>query len=749
MDVPEDRLFLCFAASQNEPDYTGIFLTAGGQLNAAASPWDTDFSVSGSKETSVASLCNNKLTEIKVEIPKEMFTVQEKMDTSGNNVKMVVLPVSIRLNACTSRIGTAINGTIVSTVSGQGSEYLCQILKPGKTHSQMGLVYSSWAEHAASIGISEARVVMTGADGDTEQNVFFEAQSEQTTDALASAAKIVNAYVQTAWSIREQLVYTPSPALTKTVFKEVVGVDAQGYSLVHDIVTRGAPMALETLEQMFEACIKARLEYDDKNIEAYEQFINYTNKQSYYAACEGAHIVASATSLLVSYLVAYRVDGRNCASATGTSDFSAAESWLRQTTRSCIEANDCDGSALLAVGVLNAAMNMSKEQEAKHKHLACIKNTLCPHYSVGICIVGASAAEATSADGEHTAVAGHAIALAVPNLHLLRALEKASEMELGETKTCVVKEGAREGAAEARFRALFPSNVVGGMSDYDKKHLTSWKVARDISMFSSLEPLAIEGTTPASSVLYVPNAKERRDAENDVAKDDVALGKASPNAFRSLKRLHVGGSCSGSTHRFYRDMVEITFPRTFPLWKDEKLRELSLAATQYLFCRNQATKAITTVGATPKDLQMQEFMALPLVIGIGKTNAEILDYASVVAEKDVIPPRPPGPLVLNDYQKKCFEESCQHLDDLDAHFLALGFPESANEDDEKDAHCVHYVPAFSTLVHNPAATEHFCKTMKAIASHGICSNHLINGMAVDSDGIECGCFVSIAAYIPV
>ena len=157
--------------------------------------------------------------------------------------------------------------------------------------------------------------------------------------------------------------------------------------------------------------------------------------------------------------------------------FAPAESWLRQTARDHIEANDCDGSALLAVGVLTATTGITKEQEKEYKNLRAIRNVIYPHYSVGVSIVGASAAEATSADGAHTNVAGHAIALLMPNLHLLRALSRSAHLELAKTGVHVIDENRREQVANARFDAFFPKDVVEKLTEYDRNNLGSWEDA--------------------------------------------------------------------------------------------------------------------------------------------------------------------------------------------------------------------------------------------------------------------------------
>lgn len=726
------RVYLKFTASQNEPDFMGIFMEGGGQINAAATRWHTDFAATGSSEASVTELDRNELKEVTIEIPWDEWRTQEIF-----GVQAVALSAAMRINVSTSRIGAAINGTLVSSVSGQGSEYLKRILKHSG-HSQVGLVYSSWMAHAASIGISNTRIVRIMEDGsEQEQNVLFEGRQQEDIMKLASAAKIVNMYVQTGWAFRQHLVYPPSPMLTKTVFKETVGCDSQGYSLVHDIVERGAPMSLETLDSLFAAGIKTDCCHDKKD---YDSFMAATAQPGMMAAKE-ARTVASATSLVVNFLVAYRADGRNFVSATGA-DFAPAESWLRQVTRTPIEANDCDGSALLGVGLIRAALALTREEAAKHLHLAAVKNAVSTYYSIGVSVVGASAAEATSANGDHTTVAGHAIAILVPNIGILRGLESAASKKLGKTDQYVCSEDKREKVAEARFNALFPQEVRDGLGNASERgQLKDWKIARE-NFVDVFLPYAIEGTTPSSPVMYVQNSATRRNAEKDAKNDDAALAKASPNVFRSVKVLHVGGSKSGSTHRFYRDLVEVTFPRSHPLYQNKELRDLNSAASQYVLARPQPGEAIQTVGATPKDLVEEKYMVVPLV-SLDAKMAAILDHASDVAAKDVIPPRPAGPMRLNEFQTKSLEQSMTLINDL---------RDTINKGGEgvDGAHCVQYTVAFSTLVHNPKGVEHFCNLMKGLATDGCVDCVPIEGLAsAHGSGEDVGAFISINAYVPV
>jgi hypothetical protein len=727
--VVEGNVYLKFTCSQNEPDFLKIFIEGGGEVNAAATPWNTDFSMTGSTESTVVDLYRHHLKEVTIEIPRECW----RCDT----IDTISLPADMRINTCTNRIGASINGTLVLTVAGEGSEYMARILK-SSGHSQIGLVYSSWLAHAASIGISGTRIVRIMPGGlEKVQNVMFEKRSPGDTQMLSDAAIAVNAYVQSAWATRQNIVYEPCPMLTKTVFKEVVGCDAQGYSLVHDIVERGSPVSLHTLDSLFAAGLRTDCCHDKNN---YDAFMSATSVPGIMAAKE-ARTVASAASLVVNYLVAYRADGRNLVSATGA-DFAPAESWRRAQLRTPYDSEDCDGSALLGVGLIRAALNMTEEEELSHKHLKAVKNAISLYYQIGISIVGASASEATSADGEHTTVAGHAIAILMPSISILRGLDKANRKKIGNTDTCLcdTDEHAIE-VSNARFDAMFPAEVRKNLSnDAEKENLKDWETAKE-SYIDVFEPYAIEGTTPSSPVMYMKDSQNRRDAETAAHNDDIALSKASPNVFRSIKSLHVGGSKSGSTHRFYRDLVEVTFPRTFPLYKNARLRKLQCAATQYVMARNQSSDSIQYAGATPKDLVEENYMLAPLV-SLDEHTAVLLDHASEVAAKDVIPHRPHGPTVLNELQTKSLKQSMASLS-------KLGTDLNKSEPGVEDMHCVAYIAAFSTLVHNSKAVETFCNKIQKLAVCGYVDCVSIEGMAQGSDGSPAGEFVSINAYIPI
>lgn len=753
-EVP--KLFLRFAASQQEPDFLGLFLENGGSIGAAATTWQTDFSLTGSKESVFRKLKRNATEEVIIPIPEGTYTVEEK------TIKL--LP-SIRLNMSASRIGAAINGTLVSSIAGQGSEFLYYLIHGDGRHSQVGLVYSSWLQHSASVGMSGMQIFSDDVEsgGRTVYTVQFAAapDEEKTRAELIVAGNMVERYAEAAWKARQVIAYAPSPMLTKSVFKDPVGIAGKGYSLLHDIVQRDQAYSFETLDGLYKQAFKAVFADSGAGVdEKIAAFLADTVARGSTVAQKYGNAVAYATSLVVNYLVTYRSDGKNIVTVSGV-DFAGAESWLRQAARTPVDANDCDGSALEAIGLLHDICDQEKVADgemSKYKFLNGVRNTVDPYYQVCLAVVGATAAEATSA-GEHSTIAGHAIALMLPSLSILRAMEKAGSMTIGppSRKQRLVAKEDEEALASRRFEALFPPETVAKLPDEDQANLKTWSGTEEESvgarafMTGDIEALAIEGTTPASPTLYNGDSAGRAILTKYVKKQEKAMAKVSPNVMRSIKVLHVGGSSSGSTHRFYRDIVEITFPRNHALWSNDSLRIRSAAASQYVLCRHIVDDEdhIKEAGATPKDIQLEEYLLVPL-ISVSAPAAELLDSASIVAQSDVVAPRPRQAMRLTPLQEGTYNESIQHLVDLKEH---LDRQQDAEVEDGHDSATATYIVALSTLVHNPKGIAQFCTAIKRSAIGGTVTGmeggDKIKSLVAGASGEDIAHFVVVGVKMPV
>jgi hypothetical protein len=720
------RVVIRFDASVSSPDYTGVFMENGGQIDAMAVRWQSDLAVSGAKYSTVVTFPHTKTTKVELELPEDQFTIDGEY---------VVLATDIRLNQMTQRMVAAINGTIVHSLTGETSDHVYNVLNGG-AHYQMGVTYKTFEGFSATLAVSGVRIMTKENDGTYKRRPCrFEKNDAEVEKMLKAAATIAEEYAKMGWGMRQAVVYEPSPMLHKTVYSEIVGVKGRGYSLLHSIMDREAYMTLDTLNALYETAIGCDCCQDKVDIQAFK---SATDRPGLMAALE-ATTVGNATSLIVNVLMSYRADGRNIVLSTGAG-FAPVENWNASAPRSCLESNDCDGLALLAIALIRTAVNLSKEDLEKYEYLRYVRNAVFPHYHVALAVLGASAAEATSADETHSTIAGHAIAVLVPTMSFLRSLARTSGKGIGKGGPKYLESPELQNTVETlRFAAFFPSTTVDQLPASERELLANWNTAKH--EFKQLAMLAIEGTTPASSALYVPNPESRVKASKAAQLDKKVFQSAAPNVFRSVKRLHVG---SGQEHTFYSALVELTFGPDFPLWISGPIRAKESAATQYVLYDDIDSDEITKAGASPRDLVLERYGAFPLV-SVGSMVAHVLDFAAKKAKMDVMPPRVPGPLILDSFQCNSLELSMGHIQRLEG-MLAKKTAENKSTEGQ---HCVAYICAFNTLVHNPDGVKHFVDRLDSIATSGVVDKKVIPGMAQDETGREVGVFLHIDIYSPV
>ena len=717
-------LFIHFNVSESSPDYTGVFMENGGKMDAMAVAWQCDFAVSGSKNSTHVALKRNKTTAVELEIPPDMFS----MSSDG----VVLLPSDFRLNVMTQRIVASINGTLVHSLAGESSACLYHILDGG-AHFQMGLTYKTFKGNSSTLAVSGVLIKSTQVGTVVSHQCRFERESESVRASLATAAATSELYVKHGWDIRQAVVYKPSPALSKTVYSEIVGVDARGYNLLHSIMDRQAYMELETLDALFEAAIGCDLSYCKETIRLFTE----QTYQPGLGAAKHALTIANATNLIVNVLMSYRADGLSVVLPNGV-QFAPVENWNASVPRSCLESNDCDGLSLLAIALIRTAVGLKTQDLNTYPYLKSVRNVVFPHYQVALAVLGATAAEATSADDTHSTIAGHAIAVLVPTVSFLRALERTSGKSIGNLALGSIHFDTGSDVTNTRFSAFFPSDTLSQMPEDEQGLLSDWDSAKD--KFKELTMLSIEGTTPADSTLYLPEIAKRHEAMKKAALDRQIFELAAPNALRSLKRLYGGPS---GHHIFYSSLLELTFAPDFPLWTSDTLRESNNAATQFVLYNDIESPEITSAGASPMELVMEKYGAFPLV-SVGTHAALVLDAAARKAKMDVMPPRVPGPIVLDDYQCQSLNLSNQHIKDLSFHLKRV--TEELHEENVEGQHCVAYVCAFNTLVHNPHAVSQFCEKLKSIATQGVVDKTVIPGLACDTNGNDLGLFLIINIY---
>lgn len=365
-------------------------------------------------------------------------------------------------------------------------------------------------------------------------------------------------------------------------------------------------------------------------------------------------------------------------------------------------------------------------------------------------------------------MAGHAIMLMKPTIGSLRAMSKAMPKRVGSTDQLVCPLEKRRIVEEARFASVFPSAELESwkLPENEVRRLQTWHVASEDFY---LDPFGVDGTVPSSVVLNVRDPEKRAKIEADVRLDDRAFARTSPNVFRGIQIMHVGGKGShdhrrhegGSDHRFYLDVVEVTLPRTSPLYSNDVLRGLGVAASQWVLSRQSTSETIDAAGATPRDLVMEEYEMTP-VVSIDAESGRVMDTASRVAAHDVMPPRPAKPIRLNALQTSNLNRSLDAIGELSSSWRStaaaegttqkhanIGISAGAGWQKHANTHCVAYEVAYATLVHNPSAVKHFTDKMLALGTTGTVDRRLIEGLSDDEHGKEAGWYVSINAYVPI
>ena len=530
------KLRLEFDATQAEPALEAIFLAKGGTLAGAAARNETEFAVSGSQTATVTRLSDRYATTVSVPLPEGMAALSKEHAMTvdvDNRAKLLVTGL---------RDGAAINGTLVTTVAGQGAVYLPNLLRASSGNAVVPLTYANWPSHSSVIAASNVRVV---DEHGRRFSINFVEDAERDA-ALAQAESVVGKWAEAAWALRTAdggLKYKYSPTLTKSVAKQPVGINDTGFDLVHNVLEMRSPYSWETINSLLENAIQVDLEFVPEDLAT---FLGETKGPGLVAAGHG-RTIGAALSMIAASMVSYRADGRTRITPEG-SEAMAAESWLHRPPMP-IEGNDCDGSGILTQTIANTVARAPDDVLRKFEYVRAAKHVLTPYYSVGGAILGAAGASAETAaksDGGVQQLAGHFATLMVPTLSLLRGLERGGAATLGNGP--VLEAGKRADVAAARLEACFPPEVLAQLPDDERGALERWETAKLHA--TALQAYGVEGTTPASPILYATGTSAK-DSERVAALDTQAFARASPNVGRSIKILHVGGADPSNPHKFY------------------------------------------------------------------------------------------------------------------------------------------------------------------------------------------------------
>ena len=715
----DEQLKLRFFATRCEPNLAAPFFARGGQLGSAVARDETFFAVSGSV-FATGTMVNETASVVEIDLPPSLY----RRDLATGAVQ---LSTRSRLNVSACRVGAAINGTVTQTLSGQGTVPIYELFTEamggaakedaGTTATatatarirlpfqQVPLKYASWGAHSAVMSVYEPQIVAldpkTGKHT-APQDVQF-VQSPALDVAMAKSEPALQAIYNASWELRKHLVYPHSPNLTKSVMRVPAGFNASGYALaasVNDIPVSHSDAALESV---LYAALAAQLSQEE-----HTQLLEDLATPSVFATQRHAQALATAMSVHSAVLMPYRVDGTPVVTPKGI-EMVQAESWRWEASHG---ADDCDGSAANTIAVINAAVKAEEAEPGKYPHLRALANSLGAHYVAGVSVLGATSGHADSADETATKLAGHAVAIAIPKVHFLAALERGGHGTIG--GEVVIPPEDRAAVANARFNALYPTSLVAKMPTAsvapsgqvlnEQKIFSSFDTIKMASMTqfgaNKLQPLAMEGTTPASSMMYEHDASDRHERGRVFALDKKLGERFSPNVARMHKVLDSGTT---GKHAFYSDFVELSVSPRNGLFTSDALREKSMATAHFAFAKPTPMGPMSECGATPRDLATGEYAVVPLW-RVGTEMARVVDAAHAEAVLDALPRRERPP-TLTATESGRFNESIDALKALGAKI------HTDAAEAERPGHVMQHFFSEDSLLRNPEAIKHFCEVV--------------------------------------
>lgn len=349
-----------------------------------------------------------------------------------------------------------------------------------------------------------------------------------------------------------------------------------------------------------------------------------------------------------------------------------------------------------------------------------------------------AAGHADAADEAATQMAGHAVAIMVPKTSLLSALKN------GEAKGTAIRPASdasvQAGIHAARFSALFPSSFLSSIPESERSDFASIAALVNSKWSDPVvgfQPFAAEGTTPASSRLYVHDPSKREENRVQANADVAAFSVVAPNITRSMKMLE---SSDTGGHRFYDRFVELSLPTSSPLFSSSDLRSFGAATAHLVLSPDVLASTISTAGASPKDLATGQFLATPL----WRTDASdgpLLDTAIAEANANQLPPRG-RPMVLNPIQSENLKKSMATLSSL-----------SKLLSDRNQAHVYHptqHILSYASLVNNPESIRAFYEVLHSNPSvFGDVDVQKVDSIAELEDGTQAGVFASVNLFFPV
>ena len=753
------KYVLRLSAQKSEVDLAAQFLAKGGTLGGAAARGNTSFALSHADQHETF-LLTDTVQAIDLPLsPKLLATSRAQYFDevpAGRRINDAVGPHVLlsdrtRLSVVSTRTGAAINGTLVSTLSGTASVPLLDLFstvapdefvagakghapRPNVAFTQIPLRYPNWEAINASLGVCAPQVVRVAADGtETEVSALFFTPAQKKA-RVARVQPVIKTIYDAAWQMTKDAVFAPEPNLHKSVMaSRDSGFDASGYALAAAVNDTPPALRPEVAEAVLGAALAAELPGQHADV------LDALSVPSLRATARHARSIATALSAVAAYAMPYRVDGTPADTPEGLKMYQS-ESWPCQGSVDFGRlADDCDGQANLANQFIEQAKGLkaSGADMAAFPNLRAVANSIGAHYVSGMAVIAANAGHADAADPTKKAIAGHAITTLLPKTSFAMAMQRGAKATVA--GNFVVDPQFEKAVTGARWEALYPQSLLDEMPADERRTLESHDVARHLHMATTAtgpQPLTIEGTTFASAQLYEHDDVKRDQRKLDFIEAKASLEDFSPNILRVFKTLDV---CETGEHAFYNSVVETSFSPKEPLFTSAPLRSMGAACCHVRHVHVSPAGQVTGAGASPKDLATGNFALVPLWTA-GTEDGALIDEAHAESLSNTVPMRG-EPIRVGS---AILEKNMATLRDIDAFFHAPGKA-------DVDAVPHQAIVSFASLVGNAHALTDLAAVLRSDANvrgeiYGMDS--VIRGLAVDERGRDVGRYVVLEVELP-
>ena len=720
--------------TQAEFNYAAHFLAGGGVLGSAAAAHRTDFSVTGSTEATFVQLEATTPVKVAIEMPEHLVADFDYAATDG----ALYIVGDAKLNVCCTREGAGVNGTYVTTHVGAGSMYLRDVLAaagratvrcPSSTARSAPTRPSSASPTSCS-----SCATRQGPSSTASRKSASAARAKAQSSARAPRPRLTRTRGRAGERRYEHVQYPHARTLTKTVARVPVGLNDSGYTIVPYVVDQVFPFGAKVLNGLLERAIGIETrpaegngalqpDYKERELQrpTVEAFLEATCKPGVKAA-EQAPVVATALSDIANFLHALPRRRPHGAAADGL-NFDAIESWLRTTPRRWDEANDrdwlgaarrVDDAARRQDGRADRRWRRAEREAwiAAHPYVWALRNVLHPHYTYGVAVVGAAAAEASNlapkdADGppQPAQLAGHAIALMIPTVQLLHALYDGSQQRIAARPSPRM----RFETHGKRFDAVYPTNVRAELEDAEEgEWLATTPVTFDTRPGEQPEAYAetrrrLKGAADAGRRGHDAGGEHAagRGGADAIAAgvqlDNCAFATAALNIGRSRKVLSSAAraACTAST-----TTLSSRPPRRPPVVPERAAPRRVRGVGQIVFAPPSSAdafddNAMTRRRAARRPCQPQ-YAAVPLV-ALGAESTTALDHAARARRSTC---SRPGRRRARAQRRRGGAARRERRTPARPERRVCGRAATATRS---------HILSYATLVHNPNAIKHFCR----------------------------------------